>query len=83
MGTTKPLYFSKSEVLRHNHKDSCWLFSKNKVYDVTPYINEHPNGLKIFLSKSGKDVYNDFLFHSKKNRKVWKKFFIGYLSCQD
>jgi len=72
-----------SELEKHTTKESCWLYAKNKVYDVTSFIDKHPNGLSIFLSHCGKDIYKDFLLHSKKNRKIWDKYFIGFLSYRD
>eukprot|EP00741_Cyanophora_paradoxa_P023430 tig00021582_g22634.t1 len=32
------------EVAKHNTMDDCWIVVSNKVYDCTPYLNEHPGG---------------------------------------
>ena len=31
-----------------------------KVYDVTPFMDDHPGGGEIMLSAAGKDATNDF-----------------------
>ncbi|RYR06290.1 hypothetical protein Ahy_B06g086045 isoform A [Arachis hypogaea] len=34
--------YTKSEVSTHNKRTDCWIIIKNKVYDVTSYVEEHP-----------------------------------------
>ncbi|KAG9130114.1 hypothetical protein Leryth_012858 [Lithospermum erythrorhizon] len=36
--------YSKEEVSLHNTRTDCWLIIKDKVYDVTSYVEEHPGG---------------------------------------
>ncbi|GLB36281.1 putative cytochrome b5 family protein [Lyophyllum shimeji] len=44
------------EVAKHNSADSCWVIIKNKVYDVTEFLNEHPGGSGIILKYAGRDA---------------------------
>ncbi|CAF1835841.1 unnamed protein product [Brassica oleracea var. botrytis] len=41
---SKPKSYSKSEVAEHNKRDDCWIIIKDKVYDVTSYVEEHLGG---------------------------------------
>ncbi|KAK7694509.1 hypothetical protein QCA50_001695 [Cerrena zonata] len=45
-----------SEVSKHNTDKSCWVIIKNKVYDVTDFLAEHPGGAKIILKYAGRDA---------------------------
>ncbi|KAL0003551.1 hypothetical protein SO802_017332 [Lithocarpus litseifolius] len=51
--------YSKAEVLVHNKKTDCWIIIKDKVYDVTAYIEEHPGGDAI-LAHAGDDSTEGF-----------------------
>ena len=78
-------YYSRSEIALHNSKESLWIISNNKVYDITSYYNksEHPGGTQILLSHGGGkiDCSNDFNFHSQKTQNhIHKTYFIGYVS---
>ncbi|KZT74753.1 hypothetical protein DAEQUDRAFT_659124 [Daedalea quercina L-15889] len=35
---------------------SCWVIIKNRVYDVTEFLPEHPGGAKIILRYAGRDA---------------------------
>lgn len=45
--------YSKKEVSTHNTRKDCWIIIKKKVYDVTPYVEEHPGGNAI-LNNAGR-----------------------------
>ncbi|XP_062099543.1 cytochrome B5-like protein [Humulus lupulus] len=36
--------YSKVEFSLHNKRTDCWIIIKDKVYDVTLYVEEHPGG---------------------------------------
>ncbi|KAI0824209.1 FMN-dependent dehydrogenase-domain-containing protein [Trametes gibbosa] len=51
-----PHTFALDEVAKHNSPSSCWVIIKDKVYDVTEFLPEHPGGAKIILKYAGKDA---------------------------
>ena len=52
--------FSKEQVSSHNSEMDCWVIIAGGVYDVTPFLNEHPGGKKILLKVGGMDATNQF-----------------------
>ncbi|KAE8678252.1 Cytochrome b5 [Hibiscus syriacus] len=70
---------SFEEVANHNKIKDCWLIISGKVYDVTPFMDEHPGGGEVLLSATGKDGTNDFedIGHSDEAREMMEKYYIG------
>jgi len=59
--------FKPSEVSQHKSDKDAWLIIDGGVYDVTPFLVNHPGGKKILLNACGKDSSKQFWnFHSKK-----------------
>ena len=54
-----------------------------KVYDFTEYLKNHihPGSNEIIerFSKQGKNCVEDYNFHHKCARNIWRNFYIGYL----
>ena len=75
------LLFSKEELKKYNTSEICYIRIKNKVYDVTDFINLHPIGSEVILkcAKTGEDCEIHYKFHSKKAQKIWDSYFIGYI----
>ncbi|KAK8686497.1 hypothetical protein V6N13_125521 [Hibiscus sabdariffa] len=70
---------SFEEVANHNKIKDCWLIISGKVYDVTPFMDEHPGGGEVLLSATAKDATNDFedIGHSDYARGLMEKYYIG------
>lgn len=57
MPSETPLTFAT--VATHNQTNDCWLVIKDKVYDVTSYVKQHPGGETI-LKGCGKEATQMF-----------------------
>jgi cytochrome b involved in lipid metabolism len=44
----------RSEVAKHNSKQSCWVIVRDHAYDMTDYMNDHPGGADAILRNAGK-----------------------------
>ncbi|KAI4380717.1 hypothetical protein MLD38_006878 [Melastoma candidum] len=54
-----PKMYTKAEVALHNKRSDCWLILKDKIFDVTSYVEEHPGGDSI-LNNAGDDSTEGF-----------------------
>eukprot|EP00397_Hematodinium_sp_SG-2012_P002998 GEMP01003006.1.p1 GENE.GEMP01003006.1~~GEMP01003006.1.p1 ORF type:complete len:1130 (+),score=154.99 GEMP01003006.1:81-3470(+) len=79
-GTAKR--YTMDEVADHKTRDSLYLVMKNKVYDVTDYIDKHPGGPDKFLDNAGTDVTKQFeeSHNSKIPSFIAQNYEIGVLS---
>ncbi|KAH7429768.1 hypothetical protein KP509_09G065200 [Ceratopteris richardii] len=73
-------FFTLSEVSKHNQATDCWIIIKNKVYDVTSYVEEHPGGYAI-LNHAGGDSTEGFYGpqHASRVFDMVEEFYIGDL----
>lgn len=44
------------EVAKHTSADDCWVVVRNKVYNMTSFLPDHPGGPQIIIKNAGKDV---------------------------
>ncbi|KAH7512908.1 cytochrome B5-like protein [Ziziphus jujuba] len=72
--------YSKAEVSLHNKRTDCWIIIKDKVYDVTSYVEEHPGGDAI-LAHAGDDSTEGFYGpqHATRVFDMIEDFYIGNL----
>lgn len=55
--TQKPLRtFTLAEVSNHSTREDAWIIIGDGVYDITPYVTEHPGGVKAILKNAGGDA---------------------------
>ncbi|KAI3409109.1 Cytochrome b5 heme-binding domain-containing protein [Psidium guajava] len=82
MASDKKLFVFE-EVEKHNQTKDCWLIIAGKVYDVTPFMDDHPGGDEVLLSATGKDATNDFedVGHSDSAREMMDKYYIGEIDA--
>ncbi|KAM0934631.1 putative cytochrome b5-like heme/steroid binding domain, cytochrome b5, heme-binding protein [Dioscorea sansibarensis] len=75
--------FHFDEVSKHNQTKDCWLIISGKVYDVTPFMDDHPGGDEVLLAATGKDASNDFedVGHSDSAREMMHKYYIGEINA--
>ena len=45
-----------AQVASHNTAKSCYVTVGTKVYDITPFLDDHPGGADLVLEYGGKDV---------------------------
>eukprot|EP00262_Sarcandra_glabra_P002324 TRINITY_DN125_c0_g1_i1.p1 TRINITY_DN125_c0_g1~~TRINITY_DN125_c0_g1_i1.p1 ORF type:complete len:139 (+),score=23.51 TRINITY_DN125_c0_g1_i1:142-558(+) len=78
-----PKVHSFEEVAKHNMTKDCWLIISGKVYDVTPFMDEHPGGDEVLLAATGKDGTTDFedVGHSDSAREMMDKYCIGEIDA--
>ncbi|EER98759.1 hypothetical protein BDA96_02G183500 [Sorghum bicolor] len=72
--------YTKKEVSTHNTRKDCWIIIKDKVYDVTSYVEEHPGGDAI-LNNAGDDSTEGFFGpqHGTRVFDIIEDFCIGEL----
>eukprot|EP00002_Diphylleia_rotans_P032373 TRINITY_DN6795_c0_g1_i1.p1 TRINITY_DN6795_c0_g1~~TRINITY_DN6795_c0_g1_i1.p1 ORF type:complete len:242 (+),score=63.23 TRINITY_DN6795_c0_g1_i1:58-783(+) len=70
---------SRVELAKHNNAQSVWIAVHGKVYDVTPFLGNHPGGDSIITDFAGVDATESFedAIHSKEAFKMLDEYFIG------
>jgi len=67
-----------SEVEKHGVDGDAWIVVRGRVYDCTPYLEEHPGGASSILLSAGGESTEDFeAVHSKKAWAMLEDYFIG------
>ncbi|RKP04097.1 hypothetical protein CXG81DRAFT_8776 [Caulochytrium protostelioides] len=51
-----PRLYTRAEVESHSNASSCWIILSGKVYDITPFLFDHPGGEEILIQFGGQDV---------------------------
>jgi nitrate reductase (NAD(P)H) len=72
--------YTMEEVEQHSTEESCWFVHEGKVYDATPFLEEHPGGAESILISAGMDATDEFnSIHSSKAKGMLKDYYIGEL----
>ncbi|KAL1379307.1 hypothetical protein pipiens_014995 [Culex pipiens pipiens] len=79
--------FTRQEVALRDGKNGnpTWVIIRDMVYDVTPYLNEHPGGSDLIAEFAGKDATKDFddFGHSGTAMSQLKLYKVGELNMCD
>jgi|TARA_B110000091_G_C13791025_1_gene465636 cytochrome b involved in lipid metabolism len=67
--------YTMEEIATHNTAEDCWVVVKNKVYDVSTMVAQHPGSSRAVLLHAGTMCDEDFDFHSKAARQFWLKHY--------
>ncbi|RHY25302.1 hypothetical protein DYB25_003690 [Aphanomyces astaci] len=77
--------FTLEQVAAHNKESDCWIVigrpGAKKVYDFTPFVNDHPGGPELVLTQAGTDVNELFedIGHTTDALALMDKMCIGTL----
>ena len=44
---------TRDEIEDHKTSESCWVIRRNRVYDVTKFLENHPGGSQLILDFAG------------------------------
>eukprot|EP00931_Biecheleriopsis_adriatica_P069686 TRINITY_DN43488_c0_g1_i1.p1 TRINITY_DN43488_c0_g1~~TRINITY_DN43488_c0_g1_i1.p1 ORF type:complete len:567 (+),score=102.08 TRINITY_DN43488_c0_g1_i1:62-1702(+) len=71
---------SLEEVQKHKDRGSAWIIVKDRVYDATGFLEEHPGGSSTILRTAGGDATEDFeAMHPDSARALLEDHYIGAL----
>jgi len=80
--------YTVEDVAKHSSADSCWVTRAGKVYNVTPFLQDHPGGDDLILQYGGKDVENimkDLIEHEHSDSAydMLEEYAIGKIGTKD
>lgn len=60
-----------------------WVVVKDQVYDVTPFIKNHPPGGRLIERQAGKEVSRHYEYHLEATKHFWAKSSIGWVVAEN
>ncbi|KAM3828890.1 cytochrome b5 type B isoform 3-T3 [Vipera latastei] len=78
-------FFTLAEVAKRSTDREAWLVIRDRVYDVTRFLDEHPGGDKVLLEQAGRDATESFedVGHSTDAKQMLKQYLIGEIHPDD
>ncbi|OJJ08293.1 hypothetical protein ASPVEDRAFT_57440 [Aspergillus versicolor CBS 583.65] len=73
--------YTTHDVAGHNTRDNLWVVVNGNVYDITPYVRDHPGGADVLIEAAGSDAteaYED-VGHSEDADEILQTYRIGTL----
>ncbi|CAG9989403.1 unnamed protein product [Clonostachys byssicola] len=77
--------FTLAEVAEHNTKGDLYIVLRGKVYDLTPFVDDHPGSAEILIDAAGQDcteAYDD-AGHSDEANEILPELEIGTVSVMN
>jgi len=77
--------YSMEEIAKHTTTEDLWVAIHGKVYNVSPFLDDHPGGPEILKENAGLDVTEEFeeVYHSESARKMLDDLLVGHLEGYD
>jgi 4-hydroxysphinganine ceramide fatty acyl 2-hydroxylase len=77
--------YTKKEISSHHTTHDLWVVYKDKVYDLTSFLFDHPGGEEVLLSHGGSDISQILLddkihLHSDAALDILNDYCIGTIS---
>lgn len=79
--TSTTVTLSAAVVALHNTQNDCWTIINGNVYNITPYIPNHPGGVSTIVSACGVDATSAFtgVGHSSNAVALLANYLLGAL----
>lgn len=79
--------FLQNELAEHNDHKSCFVTIGTKVYDIAPFLDDHPGGADLILPYAGQDVkeaMEDPISHghSEAAWEVLDEYLVGFVATE-
>ncbi|BCR91640.1 putative cytochrome b5 reductase [Aspergillus chevalieri] len=73
--------YTIKDLASHKSRDDLWIAIHGKVYNITPYIRDHPGGPDVLLDTAGTDATEayDEVGHSEDADEILQTYYIGTL----
>jgi len=77
--------YTMDEVKKHSTMEDLWVVIHGKIYNATPFLDDHPGGPEILKENAGTDVTEEFeeVYHTPSARKLLVGLYVGNLEGYD